>query len=137
MAEFLRRRTRELIVTFALSFCYPDSDGGFIFACDEEGNLLPDSDQSELGTRNLWECVLGLNETRFVGINRYETWDTEPAVIRCECGEELALWNGMTNTCDCGAEYNGSGQRLAPRHQWGWDTGESFYCSCGSCEECV
>lgn len=31
----------------------------------------------------------------------------------------------FTNTCECGADYNMSGQMLAPRHQWGEETGES------------
>lgn len=29
-----------------------------------------------------------------------------------------------TNTCECGADYNMSGQRLADRGQWGEETGE-------------
>jgi hypothetical protein len=29
-----------------------------------------------------------------------------------------------TNTCDCGADYNMSGARLADRSQWGQETGE-------------
>jgi len=50
----------------------------------------------------------------------------EPALWRCDCGEELHL-DGFTNTCDgCEADYNGSGQRLAPRSQWGEETGESL-----------
>ena len=32
----------------------------------------------------------------------------------------------FTNTCDrCGDDYNSAGQRLAPREQWGEETGES------------
>lgn len=67
----------------------------------------------------------------------------EAAVIRCigsvtlrrgtkiigyeECGEEISLDMVMTNTCpECGSDYNVSGQKLAPRSQWGWDTGESL-----------
>lgn len=46
-------------------------------------------------------------------------------LLTCDCGEEVEL-QGFTNTCDgCGADYNWSGQRLAPREQWGWETGES------------
>ena len=33
--------------------------------------------------------------------------------------------SGFTNTCLCGADYNMSGQRLAPRSQWGEETGET------------
>ena len=43
----------------------------------------------------------------------------------CEsCGEEVGLMQ-FTNTCRCGADYNSSGQRLAPRSQWGEETFES------------
>lgn len=48
-----------------------------------------------------------------------------PAVGECECGRRLELRN-FTNTCTCGADYNGSGQRLAPRHMWGEETGEHW-----------
>jgi hypothetical protein len=41
---------------------------------------------------------------------------------RCRRPVELA---GFTNTCDCGVEYNGSGQELASREFWGEETGES------------
>lgn len=45
-------------------------------------------------------------------------------VITC-CGEELECPD-FTNTCEkCGADYNWAGQRLAPRSQWGEETGES------------
>lgn len=42
-----------------------------------------------------------------------------------ECGERVCL-DGFTNTCDCGADYNMSGQRLADRSQWGEETGETL-----------
>lgn len=46
------------------------------------------------------------------------------SVYKCACGEEvLCMYN--TNTCDCGCEYNMSGQLLADRSQWGEETGES------------
>jgi len=54
---------------------------------------------------------------------------------RCEkCGErtqeccgEICDCSGFTNTCpSCGADYNWAGQRLAPREQWGEETGESL-----------
>lgn len=45
--------------------------------------------------------------------------------ITCHCGRKL-LCSHFTNTCDCGTDYNMSGQRLAPRSQWGEETGESW-----------
>lgn len=50
----------------------------------------------------------------------------DAAVWKCDCGEELECFE-FTNTCDkCGADYNSAGQRLAPRSQWGEETGESL-----------
>jgi hypothetical protein len=43
----------------------------------------------------------------------------------CVCGEEVEF-SGFTNTCECGRDYNSSGQELAPRSQWGEETGESL-----------
>jgi hypothetical protein len=45
----------------------------------------------------------------------------------CYCGNEIALASGWANSCsNCGTEYNGAGQRLASRSQWGAETGEVF-----------
>ena len=50
-----------------------------------------------------------------------------PKVIECRCGCHIELWSSWANEClNCEAEYNGSGQLLAPRSQWGEETGESF-----------
>jgi hypothetical protein len=46
-------------------------------------------------------------------------------IYRCECGLEIHC-AGFTNTCACGRDYNWNGSRLAPRDQWGEDTGESL-----------
>lgn len=46
-------------------------------------------------------------------------------VVRCHCDRELECWR-FTNTCDCGTDYNFSGQRLAPREHWGEETGEHW-----------
>ena len=53
-----------------------------------------------------------------------ERWVKTQRQVKC-CGEWLDC-DGFTNTCgSCGADYNMSGQRLAPRSQWGEETGES------------
>jgi hypothetical protein len=46
--------------------------------------------------------------------------------LRCDCGTNLTLHDWWSNECNCGTEYNGAGQRLAPRSQWGEETGERF-----------
>lgn len=45
-------------------------------------------------------------------------------VITCACGRKVEC-AGFTNTCECGADYNWLGHRLAPRSQWGEETGET------------
>lgn len=49
----------------------------------------------------------------------------------CSCGEEVFLacqgHYPFTSTCDkCDKDYNSSGQELAPREQWGEETGEHW-----------
>jgi endogenous inhibitor of DNA gyrase (YacG/DUF329 family) len=46
-------------------------------------------------------------------------------IITCRCGRKIECLH-FTNTCVCGADYNHAGQRLAPRSQWGEETGESW-----------
>lgn len=46
-------------------------------------------------------------------------------VVQCDCGREVVC-ERFTNTCECGADYGPSGSRLAPREQWGEETGESW-----------
>lgn len=46
--------------------------------------------------------------------------------MRCVCEQLLEGWRpGGDVDCEkCGREYNSSGQLLAPREQWGEETGE-------------
>jgi len=49
-----------------------------------------------------------------------------PILGRCDCGASVELGR-FTCTCQhCGRDYNWAGTRLAPRPQWGEDTGESL-----------
>ena len=45
-------------------------------------------------------------------------------IRKCGCGRLVECRN-FTNTCECGADYNFAGQQLAPREQWGEETGET------------
>lgn len=81
---------------------------------DEEGNIESKEFDSE---EKAWMFIEKNN------INIYKMW----RYIYCEnCGEQVYLQDGFSNMCTCGADYNGFGQRLAPRSQWGWETGETF-----------
>jgi hypothetical protein len=45
-------------------------------------------------------------------------------IRRCVCGRKVTC-HAFTNTCECGRDYNHAGQELAPRSQWGEETGET------------
>jgi hypothetical protein len=48
-----------------------------------------------------------------------------PGLMKCDCDEELEMHGGGRDIhCDCGRSYNSAGQLLAPRSQWGEETGE-------------
>lgn len=50
-----------------------------------------------------------------------------PEGLQCECGAFLD-WAGFGRDYDCercGRAYNSGGQELAPREQWGCETGET------------
>jgi hypothetical protein len=115
---------------FSLSFEYPDSPGaGFSFPCDKEGN--PDWDHFDdpryaAARENLDKCLLGKYDVVFKGVERRSWSYRHPRVGRCHCGEEVTL-DRFTNTCYiCGTDYNSAGQELAPREQWGEETGEHW-----------
>ena len=58
-----------------------------------------------------------------------EQWANGPrtfTVVDCDCGCEVYCYSSWSNECECGTEYNGGGQRLAPREFWGEETGEVF-----------
>jgi hypothetical protein len=54
-----------------------------------------------------------------------ETYEVQRVEVRC-CNEWIRC-NRFTVTChECGADYNQSGDKLAPREQWGEETGEHW-----------
>lgn len=117
------------------SFEWEDMPGaGYSFPCYKDGKLPEREYVVEGGVVDqdkYFEMVKAQKGLKYLGIRDYSrTWN-EPAVIRCHnafCDGEVVLNMVMTNTCDkCGADYNSFGQLLAPRSQWGEDTGESLY----------
>lgn len=55
-----------------------------------------------------------------------ETYERPVVEVKC-CGQWMRVTGRFTTTCDdCGPDYNGNGSRLAPREQWGEETGEHW-----------
>ena len=82
------------------------------------------SEDSDMGYQN----YLRVLESGEYELGYYENEYTcrESAQIKC-CDVWLSLGK-FTNTCSmCGADYNGSGQLLASRSQWGEESGEYWF----------
>lgn len=94
------------------------SHHGFAFDCDKDGNLFGYHE-------NYSKCLSGEIKVRDTGIETRTYTYTDPRIGECECGEHVYLEH-FTNTCGCGRDYNMSGDELAPREQWGDDTGENL-----------
>jgi hypothetical protein len=104
-----------------------DSGAGFGFNCNERGQV-DITTMNDAAFANYRGCLAGNVNGKAVycdGIREWKNRYTEPGEGRCSCGE-IVLLDGFTNTCDrCGADYNYAGQLLAPRSQWGEETGET------------
>jgi hypothetical protein len=130
MTDWVKRGERITVVSFSRVFDYEGEDGwGFAFPCNEQGEALPDQ-YHDSWSGNWAACITGTVDGRKVvdrGIRRNEHRYWEPGMLRCQCGAEVVIDMLMTNTCErCGRDYNSFGQLLAPREQWGWDTGETL-----------
>lgn len=126
--KIIQEPYREEGVEYSLCFRWRGGDPGhgFSFPCDENGNV--DEESLNLAAReNLRKCRSGEHDVVPEGVEAREWSYRHPRVGRCDCGEEVVL-DQFTNTCyGCDADYNMSGQRLAPRSQWGEETGEPWY----------
>jgi len=126
--QIIRPSSSKTAVVYQRNFDYVGEIGwGFSFPCDQHGTVEPLNPDA---AHNYAACLTGEAGGRKVvdrGVLRLEHHYRECAVGLCEyCGAEVYL-SCFTNPCDCGADYNMSGQALAPREQWGEETGESVY----------
>lgn len=124
--KIITKAHRESGVYFQLLFDrIPYDGGGWAFDCDEKGNLKPvvqyDAKRALAQVLEKVDAgtvapgrIAGASWTRFVH-----------ATGECSCGREVYL-SHFTNECDCGLDYNQSGQQLAPRSEWGQETGEHW-----------
>ena len=124
--KLISQRQRITDVEYFLEFDVNDCPGaGFGFDCDERGNV-DFSALSPAALANLDLCLCGSDNISYAGIRKHVHIYIQPAIGLCSCGDQVSL-DGFTNTCDnCGADYNQSGQRLAPRSHWGEETGEHW-----------
>jgi hypothetical protein len=121
-------RERDIVVDEKFMVLYENEEKEYLFESDRDG-LVDESLLTPEVLENLRQCreacKRGDLEWEVLGMTILDMTKSyvEPAVGRCVCGEEVML-SGFTNTCDCGRDYDSSGVLLAPRSQWGEETGE-------------
>jgi hypothetical protein len=105
-----------------------DPGSGASFPCAPDGTVnvaeLPAAAQDNYA-RCIAESAGPTPTMRDLGMRPETHVYNAPAVGQCNhCRRHVTL-SGFTNTCECGTDYNGAGQELASRSQWGEETGES------------
>lgn len=126
MAEIIKQSWVKHIEEYRLR--YPTSrNTAYAFPCDRDG-VIDTPSLSDAALANLVWCR---NSGILPYVKNYSYDYRHPAIIACDvCGGEVQL-SGFTNTCltceqhGVTTDYNMSGQRLAPRSQWGEETGET------------
>jgi hypothetical protein len=115
----IKPRTPVYFEKYSLVFDWKDTPGsGFSFPCTKEGHVLT-SEMKPAGIENYQKCTDGTYDVVNLGIQNFSYTYNEPAELKCSCDNVVTLESSWCNTCDnCGCEYNGSGQLLAPRSQW-------------------
>jgi hypothetical protein len=130
MAKLLTERVRMEIVDYTHDFIRKaDRGSGWTFPVDEQGNFDTNTNKDALA--NWVYCTEEVkkpnSEIIDEGVQRRVHSYWEPATVRCHCGEIITLSDHFANMCEkCETEYGFNGGQLAPRSQWGYETGENF-----------
>lgn len=117
MAKIIRERTREKIVEYYREFVNTKTTQRYSFPCNKDGNLL---DLNEIAKENYNNCITS-EHYKDEGIIEYEKMYTSPAILLCDCGQEIFLENQYLGACECPKceqWYNLFGQKLKPPHMW-------------------
>ena len=117
--KIIRERKRVYTTYFQHHFDFPDHNSGYVFPCDENGNVQFNTEQSEI---NYKRCINGeIPDLIDCGIIAREQSHTQYAVGICDhCGQELIIRDEYYGACqcDCGQWYSMNGQELLPPEQW-------------------
>lgn len=125
--RIIQERQRHQDINHLKTYTIKGTGCGYSFNCDEDGNVDVENMNPEARV-NYEYCQTGKNERgetiKPTGVRKsIHAWIEEAIGICDDCSQEVEL-GGFTNTCECGADYSSTGQRLAPREQWGEETGE-------------
>jgi hypothetical protein len=130
MPTWISQSYTEETVEYHRAFDYPGRPGcGYWFPCDKDGNINV-AELNPAGQENYQRAMAMVDastiEDKGVEENRHSY--RVPGTIRCDrCNKGVEIADSWLNTCEhCGADYDGSGNMLAPRSHWGEETGETL-----------
>jgi hypothetical protein len=102
-----------------------DKGSSYTFDCDQYGVIQWHELSGEAAKENFRKCLVGEHNVERPYMDIYKSSYWSPTIIECHCGNEVHC-ESFTNECyKCHRDYSSSGQLLAPRSQWGEETGES------------
>ena len=130
MANFITRPSIEEVVEYYRAYDLVGRPGcGSWFPCDKDGNIKF-ADMTEAAKQNYQKALEAVKtgEMEDNGVEERRHTYRVPGLIACDrCGHQVDIDDSWLNCCEhCGADYDGSGNLLAPRSQWGEETGESL-----------
>ena len=124
--EIIQEGTIETVTLYERNFWFVghERQGGYGFECAQDGTMgvLAPIQQEKFAA-----CLTGQVDGRPVvdgGVEACPRVVRTPRIGRCQCGQAVLL-QGFTCPCDCGRDYDASGNLLAPRECWGEETGET------------
>jgi hypothetical protein len=122
--KIIRERHRETSIFYEREFqLIGDYKGnGYCFPCNKDGTPNISDQFYDCWKGNFQYCLDHPEKYEDMGCVERKQSFTEPAYVRCSCGEEFYL-NGDTECPNCGQWYNGSGQELLPPEYWEDDDG--------------
>lgn len=122
-------KPREVVYApaYVLAFYFPGHVGhwGYSFDCDAAGVVIESALRCDAARDNLRKCRAGEIDVLPPVVESFTARHVEPGEGRCSCGAIVQFFGGDETCSGCGRDYNGSGQELAPRSQWGEETGET------------
>lgn len=123
MNRIIAPASRQTVTETEHVFAWRDTpDAGYSFRIAADGEpIVPN------GVADMVRERVANGELIDKGLVTYTYEITTGPMLRCDCGREIELiLRNYCTTCDCGRDYNASGQLLAPREQWGEETGENW-----------
>jgi|GEM_PF-1923253 len=121
--KILKRPSISFVETTWLFYRRVDTPtAGLAFDLDSTDKPILRTEESE---RSYARAVAGVGTEYLPPVRRTHTNKVRDyGTGVCACGSHVSFGWGDSTCVSCGAEYNSAGQRLAPRHQWGEETGE-------------